>query len=219
MGRPRIIYGRWRVIGNVGKRYMTCRCACGTVKDVRDKSLYSGQSKSCGCLRHELFTVDKIAARPKHGMYNSTEYVIWNSMKNRCLQKSHKNYNHYGGRGISICKRWQDSFICFYKDMGRRPSMKHSLDRTNNNGDYEPSNCKWILSYRQHRNKRSNVFKTYKGNRYCLTEWSEKLDVTLFKIIYWTKKRNMSFKEFVETKTNYTIQAPETYEECNNETV
>lgn len=87
-------------------------------------------------------------------MYKSKEYVAWIAMKSRCNTKSAKGYDDYGGRGIKVCKRWENSFQNFFEDMGTKPTEKHSLDRINVNGDYEPSNCRWATQSEQNKNRR-----------------------------------------------------------------
>lgn len=89
----------------------------------------------------------------KHGLRNTTEYKTWGDMKQRCLNKNHKSYDRYGGRGIRICERWLD-FENFLTDMGKRPEGRISLDRIDNNGDYEPKNCRWSNYYAQMSNTR-----------------------------------------------------------------
>ena len=105
-------------------------------------------------------------------MINGAEYKSWQSMKARCLNKNNPKYKIYGGRGITICKRWLDSFEKFYADMGKRSKGK-TLDRRNNNGNYCPENCRWASVKEQGRNKRNNVVMTYKGKTLCLVEWAE----------------------------------------------
>ena len=104
--------------------------------------------------------------------YKLPEYEAWTSMKKRCLGKWHHNYKNYGGRGITICDRWLYSFENFLKDVGKRPTSKHSLDRINNDGNYEPSNCRWATNYIQLNNRR-NVHKfLYKGEYRTISELS-----------------------------------------------
>lgn len=110
---------------------------------------------------------------PKHSLVNSPEYYAWNRMRQRCNNSNHERYKDYGGRGITICERWGE-FINFYTDMGSRPSDLHSLDRINNDGNYEPSNCRWATDSQQNRNRRifgnQHTNKTHCKNGHEFTE-------------------------------------------------
>ena len=150
--------GKWNVIekdiNNKTKdlRYI-CRCECGNIKSVTGTSLNNGKSKSCGCS-----TLQAIAsAKRTHGMSGTTEYNIWHKMKSRCTNKNEINYSDYGGRGITVCDRWINSFENFIKDMGKRPSPSHTIDRINNDDGYCPENCRWATPIEQASNK-SNSF-------------------------------------------------------------
>lgn len=94
--------------------------------------------------------------KPKHGKSNSSEYRIWTAMKQRCNNPRAYSFNYYGGRGIKICDSWaaRDGFTAFIKDMGEKPTKEHTLDRVNNDGNYEPSNCRWATPSQQASNKR-----------------------------------------------------------------
>lgn len=94
--------------------------------------------------------------RYKKSLYK-LEYGIWSNIKHRCLNPNYRDYKNYGGRGIAVCDRWRDSFDNFMDDMGPRPSLKHSIDRIDNNGNYEPSNCRWATYSQQNRNQRLNM--------------------------------------------------------------
>ena len=128
-----------------------CECVCKKIRFVPSGDLRSGHTKSCGCLSAD--SLRKIAY--KHGEGGVTkEYTCWRSMKQRCLDKKCDSYQDYGGRGITVCSEWLNSYQQFLKDMGRKPSETHSIDRINNDGNYEPSNCKWSTPKEQCNNKR-----------------------------------------------------------------
>lgn len=161
-------YGRLIVIDEAPKsgrrRYWFCICACASARIcvVKQDHLRGGRIKSCGCLQAEnarrLFTT--------HGHTResiSSEYKIWANMKARCLNNKNHAFKNYGGRGIKICRKWKDSFEAFFNDMGPRPSINHSIDRRDNNGDYEPNNCRWATRAEQCANRRNNVFIEFNG--------------------------------------------------------
>src|SRR5215208_719069 len=133
-----------------------CQCDCGNRTTVRGCNLAKQKpTKSCGCHRRE-----EIGDRTrKHGEGNvfrtvTTEYRTWQSLKGRCLNPNNHSYLDYGGRGISVCDRWLSSYENFLADMGRKPGAGYSIDRIDNNGNYEPSNCRWASNSTQVRNSR-----------------------------------------------------------------
>lgn len=121
------------------------RCECGVERIALNGNLKSGKTKSCGCGTGE-----------QHGKRRSPEYCIWAGIKKRCFNTNSHKYVSYGGRGITVCERWTNSFVAFLEDMGPRPTSQHSIDRINNDGNYEPGNCRWATRHEQGCNKRNN---------------------------------------------------------------
>ena len=161
-----------------------CRCNCGQEKMVIAKSLIQGFTHSCGCLRRELARKQMTT----HGKTNSPEFAAWNAMIQRCCNPNAKSFKNYGGRGISVCERWRNSFSCFLQDMGARTSPEHSIERVDNNGDYSPDNVVWALPMQQAHNRRTNHLITFHGVTLCATEWASKLGITLETLLGRLKK-------------------------------
>ena len=112
-----------------------------------------------------------------HGLAGTVEYNAWLAAKQRCEGLTLAGYKNYGGRGIKVCERWKRSFENFLADMGRRPSVRHSLDRIDVNGNYEPGNCRWATRKEQNLNKTSSVRLTFKGKTQTATEWAQEIGV------------------------------------------
>jgi hypothetical protein len=153
-------YGQLTVLseaepGSDGRRTVLCQCDCGIQKPIRAKDLLAGNYISCGCVRRQRL---HDGMQRTHGHFEertgSDVYTSWNNAKNRCYNQKDKSYDDYGGRGIKMCDRWRNSFEAFLEDMGARPSHDHSLDRINNDGDYEPGNCRWATKSEQNGNRR-----------------------------------------------------------------
>jgi hypothetical protein len=155
--------------GPNGIRLWVCSCSCGKTAAVRPGSLKSGRTKSCG---HRRVT----AGKRTHGAYKDKEYEVWNNMRQRCNNPKHPEYKNYGARGISVCVAWS-SFETFLADMGRRPFPKAHLDRRNNDGNYEPTNCRWVTNKQNARNHRRNRVLTHNGESLAVSEWAERLGV------------------------------------------
>jgi hypothetical protein len=170
-------YGRFTLTGSRKGCHVECRCDCGTVKIVHLKKLQDGVIKSCGCLLKEKAAQRVIARNTRHGLSKSPEYSVWAAMLRRCRRPNENSFSRYGGRGISVCVRWLD-FANFIADMGRRPSSDYSLERINNDGNYEPGNVRWATAKDQARNRRSSSFLTFNGRTATIAEWAERTGLT-----------------------------------------
>ncbi len=159
-----------------GQTRSLVRCDCGNTKTVLNSALRIGSTKSCGRCphRYELTRgrAQKIAAGS--GVRRRPLYSTWLSMIRRCHVPGSGGYPRYGGRGIRVCERWRSAFDAFERDMGPRPSPKHSLDRINNDGDYEPGNCRWATSEEQSRNRSTTVRISFRGEELTLIEWAKR---------------------------------------------
>ncbi len=167
--------GRRVIIGYSHHRgstsYWISMCDCG-VRSVTKLQSFNN-SVSCGCYQREI-AVDLGKKRSTHGDRKSKEYTSWLKAKERCFDKNNNRYYSHGGRGISVCDRWRYSYENFISDMGRAPSPKHSLDRINNDGNYEPSNCRWATPKEQANNRRSNRVFVINGEAINLSQASSK---------------------------------------------
>jgi hypothetical protein len=150
------VYGRFTVIGRLPvrdrKRWYLCRCECGTEVEVRAQNLRSGNTKSCGCLKRETAVRNAKATATRGGASRHPLYHCWRAMVARCHHLQHPQFADYGGRGITVCARWREDPWAFYADMG--PSGGLTLDRIDNEGDYEPGNCRWATMRVQRANQR-----------------------------------------------------------------
>ncbi len=149
-----------------------CRCDCDASKEfiALGTTLTRKHCRSCGCYRKA--NMRRIAVR--HGMAASSEYGIWLGVKKRTGDKNNVAYERYGGRGITMCDRWRDSFETFYKDMGPRPTNRHTLERKDNSMGYAPENCVWATYQEQARNRRSNRILTFRGESMPAIAWAER---------------------------------------------
>ena len=173
------IFGRWTIIqigvGRSSSRGLIhlCRCTCGTEKPVQQQLLRNGNSKSCGCYQREFATAQK----QTHVLHKSPENGIWRNIKARCLNPRKDAFPYYGGRGITMCTRWQESFLAFYEDMGPRPSPQHTIERIDNNWGYFPANCEWRTRIDQAKNTRQNWLFLYQEKTFTVGQLAHHLSL------------------------------------------
>ncbi len=160
------------------KQTAVCKCDCGkTIEEIPNHLIK--RRISCGCSSRDNLE----AVVTTHGNSQKPCFNIWRKMIFRCHDKLSKDYQRYGGRGISVCKRWRygqggrHGYDCFMEDVGERPSKKHSIDRKNNLGPYCKSNCKWVTSMDQGANKRNNILMTFNGKTQHLSAWARELSI------------------------------------------
>ena len=184
-------FGRLVVIssapGKHGKRRWVSACDCGGQTTSYESGLLSGRSRSCGCLRLELpiarNRIGPILAA--HNRSRTSEYAIWAGMKQRCLNPNNSRWSAYGGRGITICDQWVDSFETFLADVGPRPSMAHTLDRIDNDGPYAPGNVRWSSASEQQLNtRRPERMIEIDGETRSIKEWASKAGIGKTAILY-----------------------------------
>ncbi|MGA5670096.1 hypothetical protein ACPCTG_32020 [Streptomyces pseudogriseolus] len=176
-------FGRLLVLAEAGrldgKVAWLCQCDCGKTMRTRGTLLRSGQSKSCGCTHG--------GHNATHRMTGTRMHRIWHNMLNRVTNPKAKGYKHYGGRGITVCERWR-KFENFYADMASTYRDGLSIDRIDSNGNYEPSNCRWVTMDEQARNKRSNVLLTFHGHTLVMSQWARKLGIPYSRLAYRVSK-------------------------------
>lgn len=207
-------FGRLTVLGNPKtknkKTYWLCECECGTKKFIRADSLKGGSIQSCGCLHKEISKkqgrelyekflkyADKHSI--KHGLSQHRLYNIWENIKTRCYNSKSSFYCYYGARGIIMCDEWLNDFENFYKwSISNGYKNNLSIDRINNNGNYEPLNCRWVDKYIQANNKRNNRYYKIENQVKTLKQWAEfyKID---YKTVHARIKRNWDIVKALTT--------------------
>lgn len=174
-------FGRLTVLSLASRKNAStwlCRCDCGTERVIRGTNFTSGSTKSCGCLSTETRSKlgsshRRMTSIPKASEVFSSEYRAWISMRDRCSNPANKSFHNYGGRGIQVCERWQNSFDSFLEDMGPKAEANLSLDRINGSSDYSPENCRWTTNKVQMNNVRYNVKVTIDGETNTVAYWCE----------------------------------------------
>lgn len=159
-------------VNKIGRGVWKCKCDCGKEATVTQSNLKVGRTRSCGCLKidetRKLLTT--------HGCTDTVLHNLWMGMLSRCSNKNEKSYPRYGGRGISVCDRWKESFVNFKNDVGERPDGC-SLDRINNDGNYEPGNVRWATRAVQARNTRRTIMITAFGETLCIQDQANKFAI------------------------------------------
>lgn len=170
-------FGRLTVIGlhptETRKTYWACQCECGNVKVVRSDSLQSGAIRSCGCLKKQQDRAN-LTANHSHKMSGTRIYWIWQGLKGRCYNPHDARYERYGGRGITVCDEWKNSFESFYDwAIANGYSESLTIDRRDNDKGYSPDNCRWATNKEQSNNRSTNIRITIGNATKSLTEWCE----------------------------------------------
>lgn len=178
-----------------------CKCDCGNTVIVPGVHLVTGNTKSCGCRKIETSRQNG-SNNKTHGMTGTSEYKAWQSLRDRCYNVDSQQYNNYGARGIRVCNRWLNSFENFYADMGPKPSSIHSIDRMNNNGDYEPENCYWATPTQQSNNKRTNCFHELNGEMLTVAQIAKKENIPVATLVSRLNRDNLSIEEAINKKAN-----------------
>lgn len=166
-----------------GYRAAEFKCHCGNIFISKMDTIKNGKTQSCGCIYKATRETINLIHGHSRGHHNETpEYRSWMAMNNRCNNPRNNAYKDYGGRGIIVSDRWRHSFENFFADMGTRPSIKHTLERDDNEQGYYPKNCYWATKKEQSNNKRSSRMIAYKGKTQTLKLWCEELGLTYKKI-------------------------------------
>lgn len=168
-------FGRWSVLVPTDERgadesiKWLCVCDCGNTGKISSNSLLQNGSNSCGCLRKEIHST--------HGMSKTRQYRCYMSMMKRCFDTKNERYKDYGGRGVTVCDKWNRGFEFFWEDMRKSYNNNLTLDRINVNGNYSKENCRWSTPKQQSNNTRNNIKITYNGETKTISEWAEILNI------------------------------------------
>ena len=176
--------------GKYNQNYFRCKCDCGRISEIRANHFFNDNQQTCG----------RFHKKYENSFIGNKIYDTWNRMIHRCYDTKHHKYYRYGARGISVCDDWRTDYDTFYNwaiNNGYKNGL--SLDRINNDGNYEPSNCRWATRKQQQRNICRNRLITYKGKTFCLAEWCELLNLN-YGTINTRLHRNWSIEKAFETQ-------------------
>lgn len=203
-------FGRLTAISSYSKKsssgklrtYWVCQCDCGNTKHISADNLRKkDRVPSCGCFKSEFFSNNNST----HRLSGTRTYRSWSSARQRCTNPNDNNYAHYGARNITVCERW-NSFEVFLNDMGEPPTLNHTIERIDVNGNYEPGNCKWATPKEQARNRTNTNLIEYNGKKMILTDWSKHLGIRLITL---RKRINAGWPiEKVFSSSNYKYNSP-----------
>ena len=189
----------YRVENKNGVAHWKCKCRCGKLFVSAGSSIRKGKTNSCGCYQRERVS----NSRKTHGESKSRLYGIWEGMKHRCNNPSNSRYSRYGGRGIKITSEWDSSFESFAKwSYANGYNDDLTIDRKDNNGNYEPSNCRWVNYKTQSRNRNYNKLLKFQGKELCVTEWSDLTGITSG-TIYSRLRRGWSIEKTLSTPVEH----------------
>ena len=167
-----------RLASGESRVYWKCKCDCGNACTVAAGSLRSGNTKSCGCYCRDSAKRRMLTHGDNINRSTTPEYNAWASAKARCENERHPKYPSYGARGIKMCDRWKENYVAFLEDMGRRPSPSLSIDRIDNDDDYEPGNCRWAMPIEQGNNRRNNRRIEVNGVSKTISEWARVIGIS-----------------------------------------
>lgn len=184
-------FGRLTVLKELSRRgyyrLVECKCDCGNTREIYLGNLTKRNkgTKSCGCIQLE----QTVKRNTTHNLYNSPLYKKWCAIKKRCYYPRAINYKDYGARGISVCDEWKNDFMSFYTWANANEYKEGlTIERINSDGNYEPTNCKFATTLQQNRNKRTNRFIEFNGNRMCASEWASYLGITVDMVLWRLSK-------------------------------
>jgi hypothetical protein len=199
--------GEWFVLGYAGNKFWHVKCVCGQKTRIDGSALRRGRSKSCGCLKGERISTAKQKYADRETT-NTAEYMAWRGAITRCENKKDKNYPRWGGRGIKVADAWRKDFLAFLRHVGPRPSSKHSLDRIDNNGNYEPGNVRWATRSEQMCNRSNTQFVTIGDETLPVSEWARRTGVAPTSVLWrirngWPPEAAVSIPSSVEDKRQF----------------